>query len=59
MPMNEREGGGGSTRSEMGKFGNERRKHDKVGAKYEMKTDNKNKHLKRRETGMTREGTRK
>jgi hypothetical protein len=43
----------------MGKFGNERRKHDKVGAKYEMKTDNKNKQFKGRKTGMTREGTRK
>lgn len=43
----------------MDKFGNERRKHDKVGAKYEMKTDNKNKHLKGCKTGMTREGTRK
>jgi hypothetical protein len=58
--MNERERGWwGSTRSEMDKFGNERRKHDKVGAKYEMKTDNKNKHLKGCKTGMTREGTRK
>jgi hypothetical protein len=58
MPMNEREGGG-STRSKMGKFGNERRKHNKAGAKYEMKTVNKNKHLKGCKAGMTREGTRK
>lgn len=45
--MNEIEGRGGDPLEAkwVSSVRYERRKHDKVGAKYEMKTDNKNKQL--------------
>jgi hypothetical protein len=43
----------------MGAFNYERRKHDNVGTKYEMKTDNKKKQLKGQLKGMAWEGKRK
>jgi hypothetical protein len=53
--MKEGRGRGDPLEAKWVKFGNERRKHDKVGTKYEMKTDKQKQTVIGTQDGIDRE----